>query len=221
MTDDEQVINEAEAILQQAKDAMRQAQSAEHIAAMPFLMKEAKRLIAKTGKSHRAVHMLLILDEPDGDASTAANPLGIEGSERTVASFKHVHSWNTETDAIKMIMTPESLVIHREASKKRKFATFIASRTNLYAYYVGGKLTIGRLDAGDEATTHHVDIGDTPLEPDEFFAQCDLVPIERELINGLMAFMEGGRLMEQETPALYGVLAKRAHERKQQDDDGE
>jgi len=221
MTDDEQVINEAEAILQQAKDAMRQAQSAEHIATMPYLMKEAKRIIANTGKSHRAVHMLLILEDPDGDMSKAANPLGIEGNDRSVAIFKHVHSWNTEMDAIKMIMTPESLVINREASKQRRFATFIASRTNLYAYYVGGKLTIGRLDAGDEATTHHVDIGDTPLEPDDFFAQCDLVPIERELINALMAFMEGGRMMEQETPALYGVLAKRALERKQQDNDGE
>jgi len=66
-----------------------------------------------------------------------------------------------------------------------------------------------------------VDITDTPLDPDDFFAQCDLVPIERELINALMAFMEGGRLMEQETPALYGVIAKRARERKRQDDDGE
>lgn len=221
MTDDEQVINEAEAILQQAQEAMREAQSAEHIATMPFLMKEAKRLIAKTGKSHRAVHMLLILEDPDGDASTALNPLGIEGDERTVAAFRHVHSWNTETEAIKMIMTPESLVLNREASKERKFATFIVSRTNLFAIYVGGKLTIGRLDAGDQATTHHVDIGHTPLEPDEFFAQCDLVPIERELVNALMAFMEGGRMMEQETPALYGVLAKRVRERKRQADESE
>lgn len=217
MTNEEHIINEAEAILGEAKEAMSKAQSAEHIAFMPHLTRMARELVAQSGKAHRAVHMLMILDDEEADASMAANPLNIQGNpdDRMVAQLRLFHSWNTEADAIKTIQSPESLVLSYEAAKVRKFAIFLTSRSGMSAYFINGKLTVGRLVLGDEVTVHHVDITRDDTTPERFFEQCALAPIECELVTALMAFMEGGRLMERETPALYRVLAKRVHERRE------
>lgn len=209
MTNEEQVIKEAEDILQSLRDKIDQEQSAEHMRAMPHFRKMAQQLIAQAGKAHCSTHLFFIKGDDAIDPDTLPNPLEVEGDDRMGAEFTLTHSFPSYETATHLMTRPEASVSINEARKKNAFALFVMTRDNLLVCYAGRKLTVSRAGIGDDLTTHHVDIASGDIEPDEFMAQCQLTDTEGRLVKSLLMLAEAGRLMEKETPAIYEVMAKR------------
>ena len=214
-SDEEAVLKEADDIIKSALEARSEAQSQEHIRAMPHLYKMAQQLILQSPNPDSPVHLLIIKEAgEDADLSELQNPLGIDQSDggARAAEFSLVHSWESYEDACDHLRNPIASLLYNEARKKSGGqALFLVTKEKLCANYVGHKLTVSRHTIGDDLMTWHTSVA-RDNDPDGFFDKCQATQDEKVLVTSLIAMGESAALMEQDNPKVYGVMLKRVKE---------
>lgn len=228
MNHEEQAIQEAEQILQEAMRKQERSVIKEHQSAIPFLSANAPEVlpIDALGTMGTHIHLFTITQAPADEPVTSniPNPLFVEASDAVIARLRHLHAFETEEDASECLKNMKSSIMYNEGCRhhENKIALFMSIRNEWFVLYAASKLTLSKrcgLDFQTKTTTFR-SIDDTP---EAFFAdQPDMPDTTRTTIVDMLFFAEAAKVMEEKMPAVYKTMARRIIEQIiNGEDDGE
>lgn len=212
MTDDEAVVNDAEAIISEAIEQGHLNQTKEHQAMMPYLAVYARDAIAQKGSDPNGIHLFVIQQGSDVDIKEAHNPLKMSLDDSTVGEMVPWFTFPDIHNATQNMASPTSAILWNEVRKQRSssgngIAVYVRVSETVQALYCAGKLTITKIVANGDPMTKTARIAET--DPYEFFDTLSMSVDEKALCGSLIAMAEMGRMMESEMPDTYQLMLKR------------
>ena len=216
MTNDEEVIKEAEALLQGALTGIRTEVRKEHINSMPFITNAFLRLIKNSDNSKKRVHVGFIV--PDETLDPTAPHIANEHLEAlkqrpqdfVSAKMKLFYSFNNENDAINCLGVKDAqLIAHEINPTDTALFMYIKQKDHGIAALVAGHCICVQRTHKQETITEHAYMGDADEnDPDRFFAQLDLDEQTQGLIKQMIEFHEAPIVFAKEYPASYAEVVK-------------
>ena len=215
MSNDDEIIKEAEALLAGAMNTMVDEQKREHIHTLPIITKKFLDLIATKRSKKQAVHLAYIQPENYLDLTAeveASTPVDIEDIEVSSngpvgAKMYLFYSFDTISQASDCLDQHVAAILANELHAPNTAAyMYIRGKKYSVAVLVAAEcLTVSRITKGDTITDH------TPLmgkdinkgTPEKFFASCGLTETEGDLIRSFIEFHYKPQQIKKEFPNAY------------------
>lgn len=215
MSNDDEVIKEAEALLAGAMDSVYDEQRREHIHSLPVITEKFVDIIKNKRTDKQTVHLAYIQPDNYLDLTAeviASTPVDIddvvkEPDKYVSAKMFLFYSFDTIPAATKCFSESLSGILANELHSPDT-AAYMYIRRKKYGIAVliaANALTISRITDGDTITDH------TPLSgkrvndetPDKFFASCSLTKTEGNLIRSLIEFHYKPQEFKKQFPNAY------------------
>lgn len=226
MTNEDEILAEAERIVNDA-DAVRKKETlAEHKRAIPMLAGMAKSMelsVYDRFPYESNVHVFMMRPDPDGNRDEAVGSIAgpdTDPDDTLTASFSHVHAFADVSDTSEKLQDMRaSIVLHEMLGSRTEFGLFMTIKDKWFAMWAGGKLTVAKRAGGDfviKVAQPHTD-GD----PESFFKSLGCPTKTVMAITALMYFQEAGRLLKEDMPSVYRQMADRIINKLQAEDGDE
>ena len=233
MSNDDEVIKEAEAIMTGAMSAMVDEQRREQIHSLPIITEKFLALIDIKRPETQKVHIAYI--QPDNYLNlsaeiVASTPVDIEDIEKSPDAFISAkmflfYSFDTVSEASECLQQHIAAILANElhTSDTAAYMYIRRKRYGIAVLVAAECLTVSRITKGDTITDH------TPLTgedinmdtPDKFFASCGLTKTEGELIRQLLEFHYRPQALKKQFPNAYQVTLNKIRKEIGLNTDGE
>jgi hypothetical protein len=214
MTNDEEVIKEAEALLQGAFTGIRAEVRKEHINSMPFITNAFLELIKNSENSDKRVHIGFIVPDEilDPTAPHIANEhidaLKARPQDFVSAKMKLFYSFDNESNAIKCLEIKDAqLVAHEINPEDTALFIYVKKKDHGIAALVAGHCICVQRTHEQETITEHAYMGENDKEhADKFFAPLAIDERTEKLIRQAIEFHEAPILFAKEYPESYAEV---------------
>ena len=221
MSNDDEVIKSAESILNGAVTDLMEKRKAEHIGAMPGLLKCFTELATKEAEvAKNKVYLGYIV--PDDELNDTASKKMIDAldfdknrSDYLSARLSLFWTFDNARLAVKSLEMKDAQIMSNEL-RVEDTAVFMFSMRKDYgiAVMVAAHCLVVSRVVGDETVTRHVDmVRSDQSESDSFFTELGLSKGDETLIRQVIEFHEAPMMLKSDFPALYAELLKEINEK--------
>lgn len=230
MSNADEVIAEAERVLQGARASINDDRKRQHIQCLPAIAKHMLDLLADDStKSEKKVHMAYLV--PDSTLNTSASSefvddAKVKSNPEDFISAKLVpfYSFGDIKEATSCFVVKSAGIVACELNPEDAGAILYikARKYGIAAMVAANCLTVSRIVNG-EATTEHVDLAQNNNEgdPERFFAKVKCTSAEQDTIKALIEFHTAPRMLKASMPNTYQTLLAEIHKQAGLDEEEE
>ncbi len=227
MSDEDEVLREAETIINNAMGAFVSVRRNEHIGIMPKLYKGFSELV-KNKQSDELIHLAYITpsevlsDSPNVDRFLDLEPSESEPNEQAGYLF---YAFPTVNSAMECLSMATASFMAHELMPEGTSAYMLVRRKKygIGVLIANDCLTVSRV-VKDESHTEHIDLMavKTPdKSPESFFASVGVTDKEGELIKQFIEFHCKPAMIKRDYPNVYKAAITRIHKSIDERDDND